>query len=1366
MKQLFVFLQRRSLTTKLLAGFSGLLLLTLLTGVANLLAQRQLREELVQLYEKELRVVTRVKNAQIKYLEIGREVRQAALLIGGPRREAALKTVADLQGQLQAEVGALHGLLTQSDTHAALEAFDREYASYAANVAKAVMLLGRNAEVEASAFIASADFGAPGAAANAALVKLVQLKESAARQAMDHSVQNSADIMALTYALLAGAVGFSLLFGWLISQSIRRPSQDVQFAVEGLAKGQLDIAIPHTDYANEIGSLARSVQVLQTVAQQMDTQSWIKSHLASTSNAMQSVTSFAELPQVLFSQVAPLLQIGQGVFYVHEEESRRLRLLGSYAFRERKTLQQYFELGQGLVGQCAMERSTIILTQPPPDYIRIGSSLGEGLPNSIAVLPILRNERLLGVLELATFTRFGAREQALLDGLLPVLAMNLEILERSVRSSKLLEETRRQAEALQAQAATLEAQATELEAQQTALKDTEAWYRGIIESAPDGMLVTDARGTIMLTNPKLDAMFGYDAGELIGKPIEQLVPTELRKNHAESRERFAHSHTTSINGELRGLRKDGSVFEAEIGRSLLPEVGNRGVSLCASVRDIAQRKQAEQRLQAAFDEVAQTKNLMQAVLDNSPTDIYLKDINGRFLLINASFAAYLKKYFGLEPEQILGHTIVDATGDHRDPWGEETDAQVLAKGSLMEFEHNMERDGRQEFRQVFKFPLRDGQGRIYAICVIRQDISEKKRLEQDMLHAKEAAEEATRAKSDFLANMSHEIRTPMNAIIGMSHLALQTDLDKKQRNYIAKVHRAGENLLGIINDILDFSKIEAGKMGMEAVAFHLEDVMDNLANLVGMKTEDKGLELLFNTAADVPTALIGDPLRLGQILINLGNNAAKFTETGEIVIGVEKVSQDDNAVELHFWVKDSGIGMTGEQCAKLFQSFSQADASTTRKYGGTGLGLAISKNLVELMGGRIWVDSTPGQGSTFHFHARFGVQAGPQVRRMVQSQDLQGVRVLVVDDNATAREILTTMAKTFGLEVDTARDGAQALRMVEEADRQGRPYDLTLMDWKMPAMDGVETVRQLREGQLRKTPTVIMVTAFGREEALTSAGERGVSLPTVLTKPVTPSTLLEAIGEVLGKGNLVSTRSEERAESHEEAMAQLKGARILLVEDNDMNQELAVELLHTAGVTTVVANHGQEALDTLAQDSAFDGVLMDCQMPVMDGYSATRAIRQNPAFKDLPIIAMTANAMAGDREKVLEAGMNDHIAKPLDVGAMFATLAKWIKPRHSHPEEPGGATQVIATHAISTRATGQIDSKPLAKTASLSGQLERLEQLLRDSDADAAAALDALMEHAQGSPLAQGLRPVIQAVEDFDFDAALEKLAQARKAIP
>lgn len=528
--------------------------------------------------------------------------------------------------------------------------------------------------------------------------------------------------------------------------------------------------------------------------------------------------------------------------------------------------------------------------------------------------------------------------------------------------------------------------------------------------------------------------------------------------------------------------------------------------------------------------------------------------------------------------------------------------------------------------------------------------------------AKETAEEATQAKSDFLANMSHEIRTPMNAIIGMSHLALQTTLDRRQRNYIEKVNRAGENLLGIINDILDFSKIEAGKMTMESINFRLEDVMDNLASLIGMKTGDKGLELLFNTAPDVPTALIGDPLRLGQVLINLGNNAVKFTDHGEIVVGIEKVAEDSGGVVLHFWVSDTGIGMTPEQCGKMFQSFSQADASTTRKYGGTGLGLAISKTLVELMHGRIWVESEPGKGSTFHFHASFGVQAEPMARRMYSADELMDLRVLVVDDNASAREILSAMARNFGLEVDLASSGREALATISNAASQQLPYDLVLMDWQMPAMDGVETVRQLQLGNDAALPAVIMVTAYGRDEAAEQAARQGITLRSVLNKPVTSSTLLEAIGEALGKRSLAQTRSQARESDQMESMALLNGARVLLVEDNEMNQELALEWLTRAGMDVVVACNGQEALDILSRDAAFDGVLMDCQMPVMDGYTATRKIRENQAWQELPIVAMTANAMAGDREKVLAAGMNDHIAKPLDVQAMFATLAQWIKP--------------------------------------------------------------------------------------------------------
>lgn len=476
------------------------------------------------------------------------------------------------------------------------------------------------------------------------------------------------------------------------------------------------------------------------------------------------------------------------------------------------------------------------------------------------------------------------------------------------------------------------------------------------------------------------------------------------------------------------------------------------------------------------------------------------------------------------------------------------------------------------------------------------------------------------------------------------------------------MHRSAENLLGIINDILDFSKIEAGKLDLEIIPFHLEDVLENFASMVGLKAEDKGLELLYNTSPNLPTALQGDPLRLGQVLINLGNNAAKFTERGEIVVGVERIGGDDSHVELHFWVRDTGIGMSEEQCARMFQSFSQADSSTTRKYGGTGLGLSISKRLVELMGGRIWVESAPGQGSTFHFSLSLDVQRNAPPRRMFTADELLGTRVLVVDDNASAREILSSMASSYGVEVDVADSGGTALRRLVDAEQRNLPYNLVLMDWRMPGMDGVETVRRMHQANLAHTPSVIMVTAFGREEVREQAERQGVQLPVVLTKPVTPSTLLEALGTVLGKVPQAGTRATERCGQSANDMASLRGARLLLVEDNELNRELACELLHGVGIELSQVVDGQQALDLLEQDAEFDGVLMDCQMPVMDGYTATQRIRQQPRFAELPVIAMTANAMSGDRERALASGMNDHISKPLNVGDMFATLAKWIQP--------------------------------------------------------------------------------------------------------
>jgi len=764
-----------------------------------------------------------------------------------------------------------------------------------------------------------------------------------------------------------------------------------------------------------------------------------------------------------------------------------------------------------------------------------------------------------------------------------------------------------------------------------------------VEQNPCMVMITDAVGIIEYVNPKFTEVTGYTFDEAVGKTPallkSGLTPPSMYQNLWKT---IAVGNTW--HGQLQNKKKDGTIYwERE---SISPLIGEDGTvqHFVALKEDISKQKETEDNLMV-FRRFAETsgqgfgmatldgyityanQTLCQLLEEDSPADVCRN---------------HVEKYYPPEFQWRLKNEIIPAIKEKGQWIGECMLCSV--KGKLTPVLENF-------------FLIRDETGKPIYFADVVTNISEQKQVESALQCAKEQAEQANRFKSEFLANMSHEIRTPLNAVIGMAHLAMRTELTVKQCEYLSKIQSSSYTLLGVINDILDFSKIEAGKLEIENTDFLLENVFENLANLESMRAAEKGIEIIFSIDKKIPKTLVGDPLRLAQVLINLTSNAVKFTEHGQVLVAVALTEQSPERVILRFSVQDSGIGIEKEKIARLFEPFTQADGSTTREYGGTGLGLAICKQLVSMMGGEIGAHSKLDNGSTFFFTATFGCPEAIMEKHFLPSPDLRGMNVLVVDDNAIARQILKETLESFSFKVSTVVSGATALAELERAasDYQAKPYDLVLMDWSMPGMDGVEASRLIHHtGWLPHIPTIIMVTAYGREEIMHAASQVGID--GFLVKPVNPSILFDTIIETLDQ-NTVTTPIVAK---HEELLPpHLRGAKVLLVEDNRINQQVAQEMLENAGLAVSLADNGAKAVQAV-QTGQFDLVFMDIQMPDMDGYQATRLIRKDPNFNHLPIVAMTAHVMIGDREKCLSVGMNDHLAKPIDPEALYTILVKWI----------------------------------------------------------------------------------------------------------
>ncbi|MGE5469159.1 MAG: response regulator, partial [Bacteroidota bacterium] len=754
--------------------------------------------------------------------------------------------------------------------------------------------------------------------------------------------------------------------------------------------------------------------------------------------------------------------------------------------------------------------------------------------------------------------------------------------------------------------------------------------------------ITDTAGNIIYANDRFCEISAFSRAELLGKNHRVI-------NSGQHPADFFHTMWETISqgrvwhGELCNRSRTGQLYW--VNATIVPLLGEDGLpEQYISIRtDITDRKQMEAQL-------SEQLHLVEELVEAIPLPMYLKDAEGRYIRLNRAF----ELFFSTRREQYIGRTLHDLLSPEDAALHASKDRELMQKPGMQTYEAVVHgRDGVRHDAIYRKAALTRLDGQVYGLLGVIIDITERKQAESEVLLAKEAAEAASRAKSEFLANMSHEIRTPMNGIIGMTDLALDTALSDEQREYMAIVKSSAESLLTIINDILDFSKIEAGKLLVEHIAFDLHRLLAESLKPLSLRAHEKNIELLCEVLPEVPRHVMGDPGRIRQILINLVGNAIKFTEKGEIALRVSVNARDGNSASLHFAVRDTGIGIAPEKQQLIFDAFSQEDSSTTRRYGGTGLGLSISRRLVGLMGGEMWLASELHKGSTFHFSIQLQIDKAPTIAP-ANAVTLRGRRILVVDDNDTNRRILAGMLAAWEVEPTVVASGPAAYALLRE---DGPPFDCLLLDAHMPEMDGYQLAALLRRSFAALPPMLMLSSGAMRGDAQ-RCQEAGIA--GFFSKPIAAEELLAALCRVLDSAidDAAAPASGPLVTRHSLREAQ-RSLDVLLVEDHPVNQKLAVGLLEKWGHAPVVAQNGQEAVVRYAE-RAFDIVLMDMQMPVMDGIEATRIIRSNPRHESLPIIAMTANAMASDRQLCLNAGMNDHIAKPIDPDQLFGVLLRWI----------------------------------------------------------------------------------------------------------